>query len=71
MTLTELFPAVRRLPAHEKRRLMRILAEELNSAEDISPFEPHRLYLLPTPYEAYGAGGALMAAMKQADRQDN
>ena len=71
MTLTELLPAVCRLPALEKLRLIRILAEELDTAEDISPFEPHRVYLLPTPYYAYGAGRAMMIAMKQADSQGN
>lgn len=67
MTLTEILPAVRQLPILEKVRLLRILAEELESAEDIFPFEPYKIYYLPTPYNAYGAGRALIEAMKLAD----
>ena len=67
MTLAELLPAMRQLPALEKLRLIRILAEELDTAEDITPFEPHKIYYLPTPYNTFGAGRALMQAMQQTD----
>jgi hypothetical protein len=67
MTLAELLPAIRQLPALEKLRLIRILAEDLDTAEDIAPFEPHKIYYLPTPYNTFGAGRALMQAMQQAD----
>jgi len=36
------------------------VAEELESAEDIVPFEPYKIYYLPTPYNAFGAGKVLM-----------
>lgn len=67
MTLTELLPAVRQLSATEKLKLIRILAEELDTNEDISPLEPFKTYDLPTPYNSFGAGVALIQAMKVAD----
>lgn len=66
-SLTEILPAVRQLPALDKIRLIRILAEELDTAQDIFPFEPYRVYYLATPYNVFGAGRALMDAMKVAD----
>ena len=65
MTATELLPSIRQLTSIEKLRLIRILAEELDPPEDLFPFQPNKVYYLPTPYRSYGAGGALMAAMKQ------
>ena len=67
MTLTEILPTVRQLPTQDKIRLIRILAEELDMEEDIFPFEPYKIYYLATPYNVYGAGKALMDAMKTAD----
>ena len=63
MSLTALLPSIRQLSAFEKVRLIRILAEELDTVEDISPLQPNRLYYFPTPYNFYGLGRALMAAM--------
>jgi hypothetical protein len=67
MTLSEILPAVRRLSATEKLKLIRILAEDLDVAEDISPLEPFKTYDLPTPYNSFGAGAILMDALKQSD----
>lgn len=67
MTLTEILPTVRKLPILDKIRLIRILAQELDTEEDIFPFEPYKVYYLPTPYDVFGAGKALMNAMKTAD----
>lgn len=39
----------------------------LDTYEDISPLEPFKTYDLPTPYNSFGAGEALMQAMKSAD----
>ena len=64
MTLAELVPTVQQLPAVDKLRLIRLLAEELDSGEDISPLVPYKVYYLPTPYATYGAAGALLAAAK-------
>ncbi|NLX98466.1 MAG: hypothetical protein GXY83_20085 [Rhodopirellula sp.] len=67
MTLEELLPAVEQLPAVEKLRLIRILAEELDCGEDISPLTPHKKYELATPYDTFGAGKVLVAAMERAE----
>jgi hypothetical protein len=64
MTLTELLPAVRQLSAPDKLKLIRILAEDLDTSEDIFPLEPHKIYYLATPYNAFGAGRTLMDAIK-------
>lgn len=66
MTLTELLPAVRQLSAVEKLKLIRLLAEDLEIVEDISPLEPFKTYDLPTPYDSFGAGAVLMEVLKQA-----
>ena len=47
MTLTEMLTAVRQLSIMEKLKLIRILAEDLETAEDISPLEPFKTYYLP------------------------
>jgi len=65
LSLTELLPAVRQLPALDKLRLIRILTEELDSSEDLFPLQPHKIYYLPTPYHSFGAGRALIDAMAE------
>ena len=65
MTMTELLPSIRQLSAVEKLRLIRILAEELDTKDDMFPFQPDRIYYLPTPYNSFGAGRALMTAMER------
>jgi hypothetical protein len=65
MTLAELLPAARRLSAMEKLKLIRILAEDLDMSENISPLEPFKTYDLPTPYDSFGPGAILMEALKQ------
>lgn len=67
MTLAEVLPAVRRLSTTEKLKLIRILAEDLDVVEDISPNKPFKTYDLPTPYDSFGAGAVLMEALKQTD----
>jgi len=69
MTLIEILPAVRQLPALDKLRLIRILAEELDTNEAIFPFEPGKIYYLATPYNTFEAGKALMSAMTSANSQ--
>lgn len=66
MTLADVLPAVRRLSATEKLKLIRILAEDLDVAEDISPLEPFKTYDLPTPFDSFGAGAVLMEALKRS-----
>jgi len=60
MTLAEVLLAARRLSAIEKLKLIRILVEDLDMDEDISPLEPFKTYDLPTPYDSFGAGAVLM-----------
>jgi len=64
MTLTDILSAIRQLPTLDKIRLIRVLAQELDTEKDIFPFEPYKIYYLSTPYQAFGAGKALMDAMK-------
>ncbi len=69
MTLADLLPDVRKLSAIEKLKLIRILAEDLDTAESISPLEPFKTYELQTPYESFGAGAVLMEALKRSDAE--
>jgi hypothetical protein len=67
MTLTELLPVVQDLPAVDKLTLFHVLAEQLNSKEDISPLTPGKVYYIATPYDMYGAGDALLNVLKQGE----
>ena len=67
MTLAQILPEVQRLPAVDKLKLIRMLAEDLDSGDDISPLVPHKEYYLATPYDTLGAGQALMDAMERAE----
>ncbi len=67
MSLTEILPAVKQLPTLDKIRLIRILAEELDTDKEIFPFQPYKIYYLLTPYNAFGVARALMDAMKTTD----
>lgn len=69
MTLVEILPTIRQLPVLEKIRLIRILAEELDTSAEIYPFEHHKTYLLPTPYDMFGAGQALAEALATFEAQ--
>jgi len=66
MTLSEVLPSIRQLSTLEKLKLIRILAEDLEAAEDISPLEPFKTYNLPTPYDSFGAGSVLIQAAESA-----
>jgi hypothetical protein len=68
MNLSEVLPTIRQLSIIEKLKLIRILAEDLEAAEDISPLEPFKTYDLPTPYNSFGAGGTLMQALESSDQ---
>lgn len=69
MTLADLLPDIRKLSAIEKLKLIRLLAEDLDTAESISPLEPFKTYELPTPYDSFGAGAVLMEALKRSDAE--
>lgn len=67
MTLAEVLPSVQQLPASDKIKLIRLLAEYLDSAEDITPFEPGKAYYLATPYDSYGVAEVLLAELEKID----
>jgi len=62
-SLNDIIPAIRTLPAHDKLTLIRILAEDLETAKEFMPFEPGKTYSLHTPYNAYGAAEILSDAL--------
>ena len=66
MSLTELLPSLRELPAAEKLRLIRILAEEV--AADVSPIDPRGAYIVATPTFEPGAAETLMRELQIASR---
>ncbi|MCP4347181.1 MAG: hypothetical protein GY795_16845 [Desulfobacterales bacterium] len=66
-TLSGILPIVRQLTSYDKLRLIRILAEDIESGENIFPFEQGRTYSLPTPYNTFGAGEILMNTLKPSD----
>jgi hypothetical protein len=66
MTLAQLLPSIQELPAADKLKLIRVLADELDSSENVSPLVAHGTYYLATPYGVSGAGQALMQAKEQA-----
>lgn len=70
MALVEILPKIRQLPALEKLRLIRILAEELDMNAEIYPFEHHKTYMLPTPYDMFGAGQTMAGALATFETQE-
>ena len=67
ITLDGILPVVRQLPSVDKLRLIRVLAEELDKNEYLFPFEPDKVYHLPTPYNTFGAAEILMNTLKTSD----
>ncbi len=70
MTLADVIPIALKLSPSEKLKLIRILAEDLDTVEDISPLEPFKTYDLPTPYNSFGSGAVLMEALQQKDSRN-
>lgn len=64
ITLTEILPLVRQLQMPDKLRLIRILAEQLDTGENIFPFEADKTYDMPTPYNTFGAAEILMNTLR-------
>jgi hypothetical protein len=64
MTLAEILPAVRQFSTIDKIRLIRVLAEDLDTHQDCFPLEPNKVYDLPTPYNLFGVAEPLMAALQ-------
>jgi hypothetical protein len=70
MTLADVLPNARKLSAIEKLKLIRILAEDLDTAENIAPLESFKTYEFQTPYDSFGAGVILMETLKQDKEND-
>jgi hypothetical protein len=66
MTLADVLPAIRQLSATEKLKLIRILAEDLDVADNIAPLEPFKTYDLSTPYDNFGVGAVLMETLNES-----
>ena len=66
MSLAELLPSLRELPAAEKLQLIRILAEEV--AADVAPLDPQGTYVVATPAFERGAAELLMSELQTASR---
>ena len=71
ITLARIVPAVRMLPTLDKLRLIRILAEDLEVAKGIFPFESGKTYYLPTPYNSFGAATILAEEMATYQEECN
>jgi len=69
ITLTGVIHDVKQLSSYDKLRLIRILAEELESSKNIFPLEEGRTYDLPTPYNSFGAAEILMNTLKSSDAE--
>lgn len=71
--LEQVITKLKTLPATEQNAIASMILKELKLAEDldtieaIAPLEPFKTYDLPTPYDSFGAGAILMAALQQAD----
>ena len=70
-TLAEVLPALRGLAAVDKIRLIRILAEDVDTGDNIAPFEPGRTYYVPDVHGANGAARVLTEALAEFDAQAN
>jgi hypothetical protein len=70
MTLADVLPNARKLSAIEKLKPIRILAEDLEIANNISPLEPFKTYDLPTSYDSFGVGNILIETLKQDFKND-
>jgi hypothetical protein len=66
MSLAEIIPNVRNLPAADKLRLIRILAEDVDAGPDIAPLEHGRTYVLSTPVFEAGAADVLRRELEDA-----
>ena len=70
MSLDDVLPSIRQLTVPEKLKLIRILAEDLDTDEDISPLEHYKVYDLPTPYNSFGAAQELAKALTDSQEDE-
>jgi hypothetical protein len=64
MTLSEILPSARLLPAADKLRLIRFLAVDIDSEDSIAPLEHGRTYALQSPRFEDGAAQALLEVLE-------
>jgi hypothetical protein len=64
VTLTEILPLIRQLQIPDKLRLIRILAEQLDTDGNFFPLESDKTYNMPTPYNTFGAAEILMNTLR-------
>lgn len=67
MTLTDILPFVQQLRMIDKLRLIRIIAEQLDTDENIFPLEQGKIYNMPTPYNTFGVAEILMNKLERTD----
>jgi hypothetical protein len=68
MTLTEIMPSARLLPAADKLKLIRYLAAEIDDGDQIYPLEHGMTYHLQTPQFEAGAADELIKQLDTARR---
>ena len=64
MSLTELFPAISRLPRADKLRLMQFLVVDLAHEEGIPLFSADAEYPMWTPLNAFDAADTLLQMLQ-------
>lgn len=66
MTLTEIMPCARLLPAADKLKLIRYLAVEIDDGDEVHPLEHGKTYQLQTPQFEPGAADELNKLLSNA-----
>ncbi|MBL9153125.1 MAG: hypothetical protein JNK37_11585 [Verrucomicrobiales bacterium] len=66
MTLSELMPSAKLLPAADKLKLIRFLAGEIDDGDDVDPLQHGMTYHLPTPQVEAGAADELKKLLDAA-----
>lgn len=68
MTLTEIMPSARLLPAADKLKLIRYLAIEIDDGDEVLPLEHGATYHLQTPQFEAGAADQLNELLESSRR---
>mgnify|MGYP000164966736 CR=1 FL=1 len=64
MSLAEVLPTLNKLTRQQKLRLIRKWTKELGIEGDYLRGQSKKIYYVYSPYDAYGAGDALLKAKK-------
>ena len=65
MTLADVLSSVRQLNPSDKLKLIRILADELDTGEDVTNLLSGKVCDLPTSYDSFGAAQILAEALEK------